>query len=584
MKIIVATVILFIGFLNVSSVLGAPFVYPANWSTTAPSEAKRGGVYRTALTSDFKTLNPFTTAEAVNLPNQLSAGGFFMFSPEKTDYVPYMTDSYKISPNKLVWTINVRKGMKWSDGKPIVADDWVVAARIHSDKEANNNVHDDFFVGDKPVVVSKVDADTVRITFPALIADAIEIASFAPQPAHIFASVYASKGISGVRAMWTLAENPDSIVSSGAWSLLSYRPGERVILERNPYFGEWNTDSSGAALPYLNSIQYSILKDSNAIFAQFLSGGLDTYTPRNADNLSQLKRAIDAGQLKAVIKPNIGGAGSNTFIVFNWNRKSDPVKETLFRDVNFRRAMSHLSNRAAMVDLVYGGLAEADYGPIPVLYKSWASPTLNRYLYNPEAAARLLSKIGYTNRNAAGYLVNRQKRVLEFDMATIAGNTQFEMMSQIFVDELRKAGVKVNFRAVDFNTLVGQLTATGEDRKWDAILISISGGSNIFPFLDLVYPCNASVRSFNASGKCLQPWESQVDALFARGKQELDTIKRRQIGYQIQDLWSLNQPFIYLVTPGVHAAWSARVRGEYPSNLINSQNGVRSLRLTWVQP
>jgi peptide/nickel transport system substrate-binding protein len=545
---------------------------------------KRGGVYRTGVTGDFKTLNPFTTAEAVNLPDQVSAGGFFAFSAVTNDYAPYMAESYTISKDKLVWTVNIRNGMKWSDGKPIVADDWVTTARIHSDAAITNNIHDDFFIGGKPVVVSKLDADTVRFTFPNVVADAIEIASFAPWPAHVFAPVYASKGAAGIQAMWTLAEPPERVVSSGAWRLGTYRPGERVTLERNPYFGEWNTDSSGASLPYLETVQYGLFKDANAIFAAFLSGGLDSFAPRNADQLAQLKRTIDAGQLKAVVKPNIGGAASNTFVVFNWNRKSDLVKQTLFRDANFRRAMSHLANRAAMVDLVYGGLAQADYGPIPALYKSWASPTLNRYPFDPEAASRLLSKIGYVKRNADGYLVNRQGRALEFDLATIAGNPQFEKLAQVFTDELKKAGIKANFRPADFNTLVGQLTATGDDRKWDAILIAISGGSNIFPFLDLVYPCAAAVRSFNASGKCLQPWESQVDALFARGKQELNIAKRRQIGFEIQDLWSLNQPFVYLVSPGVHAAWNARLRGEYPPNLISSQNGVRSLALTWLHP
>jgi peptide/nickel transport system substrate-binding protein len=567
-----------------SSALGTPFVYLSSWSATPSGEAKRGGAYRTGLGGDFKTLNPFTTLEAVNLPNQISAGGFFMFSPTTNDYIPYMAESYALSANKLVWTFKIRKGMKWSDGKPIVADDWVTTARIHSDNAITNNVRDDFFVGNKAVVVSKVNTDTVRITFPSIVADAIEIASFAPWPAHVFAPVYASKGAVGIQAIWTLAEPAERIVSSGAWQFETYRPGERVTLKRNPFFGEWNTDSSGAALPYLDTVQYAIFKDANAIFTQFLSGGLDTFAPRNADQLSQLKRATDGGQLKAVVKPNIGGSASNTFVVFNWNRKSDPVKQALFRDANFRRAISHLSHRAVMVDLVYGGLAEPDYGPIPALYKSWASPSLNRYPFNPEAALKLLSKLGYSKRNSAGLLVNPQGRILEFDLATIAGNTQFEQLAQIFTDELKKVGLKVNFRPVDFNSLVAQLTTPGDDRKWDAILISISGGSNTFPFLDVVYPCGASVHSFNASGKCLQPWESQVDALFARGKQELDTAKRRQIGYEIQNLWSLNQPFVYLVSPGVHAAWNARVRGEYPANLINSQNGVRSLVLTWLQP
>ena len=283
------------------------FVHPAKWSVTAPSEAKRGGVLRDYILSDYKTINPFTTAEADSIPDDISDGGVYgllTFDPTTNEFIPYMASSYTVSSNKLVWTFNIRKGMKWSDGKPIVADDWVTTYKIHTDEDVGSNSYDGFFIDDKPIVVSKVDADTVRITFPKLDATAAGQSAFTPWPSHVFAPVYASKGAAGIKAMWTLNTPAEDVVSFGQWKFVSYRPGERATYTKNPTYGEWNKDSAGGALPYMDGLTVTVTKDLNATFASYLAGNLDAYAPRNADDLRQIKQGIDNGNLKAFLRPN----------------------------------------------------------------------------------------------------------------------------------------------------------------------------------------------------------------------------------------------------------------------------------------
>jgi peptide/nickel transport system substrate-binding protein len=581
-KAIVAMAALALG----SSAAAQTFVHPAKWSTSAPAEAKRGGTFRDFSISEFKTYNPFTSSEASNIPDEVSSNGngFLRFDVAANDYVPFMASSYTVSPDKLVWTFNVRKGMKWSDGKPIVADDWITTFKIHTDEDVGSNSYDGFFINDKPIVVSKVDADTVRIVFPTVDATAVAQAGFAPWPSHIFAPVYASKGAAGIKAMWSLSTKPEDIVSSGAFKLESYRIGERVVLERNPFYGEWNKDSAGAALPYLDNYSFNIVKDQNAALAAYLAGQIDTFGVRGADDLRQIKAATDSGGLKAVLRPNIGAAASSQWIVWNWNRKSDPFKQKIFRDANFRRAMSHLTNRAAMVNIVLGGLGQPAYTSVYSAFTQWVSPTAKKFDYNLEAAAGLLTKAGFSKKNSEGFLVDRSGKVLEFDLATNAGNTTREAYGKIFADEAKKVGVKVNFRPIDFNTLVAQLTSEGEDRKFDSILLGLSGGSRIYPLGQNVEPCGTNLHAFNTSGKCLAPWETSVTALYARGRQELDTPKRVAIAKQIQDIQSAEQAWVYLVSPNVHFTYNARVRGEFPTALASSINGSRSddLALTWI--
>jgi peptide/nickel transport system substrate-binding protein len=125
--------------------------------------------------------------------------------------------------------------------------------------------------------------------------------------------------------------------------------------------------------------------------------------------------------------------------------------------------------------------------------------------------------------------------------------------------------------------------SSGDDRPFDALFYGGMAFSLSFPFDQQFQGCQGVLHVFNRSGKCLEPWETQVDALFARGLQELDLEKRRKIAFQIEDLWSANQPFIYLPRANAHLAWNARLAGEYPAALINSYNGDRDLVLTWIR-
>ncbi|HEX2865196.1 MAG TPA: ABC transporter substrate-binding protein, partial [Deinococcales bacterium] len=223
----------------------APFVYPAKWSATPASQAKTGGTLRDWTLGDYKTVNPFTSSEAESIPLTLEAGtGLFTLDPATYEYIPKMAESYKISANKLVWTINLRSGMKFSDGSPITADDFVLSAKIHADENVGSNEYSSWYVNDKPIKMEKVDSDTLRVTFPSVTADAIADLSGSVWPSKVFGPIYASKGAAGIKSMWTLSVDPKEVVSAGEWKYTGYRPGERATYVKNPYFGEWNKDSA----------------------------------------------------------------------------------------------------------------------------------------------------------------------------------------------------------------------------------------------------------------------------------------------------------------------------------------------------
>ncbi len=559
-----------------------PFTWPSKWTTAKPGEAKRGGTFVEATISDFRTMNPFLSAEATNIPDMMNLNlGLVMRDPTTGEWIPYMATGWEISKDQTEITFKIRKGMKWSDGEPITADDWIWTYKIHMDPDVGSNSRDSFFIGDSPVLVEKIDDYTIKFIYPKPDAEAFAIASFTPWPAHVFAPVYKAKGADGIKGMWGLNEDPKNIVAFGPFVLESYRPGERAIFKRNPYFGEWNKDEAGNPLPYLDRYQVNIVKDTNAELAAFLTGEIDYMNPSTVEHISQIKKAMNAGKLDATLKVNASPVASSQFVVFNWNKKDEPFKEALFRSDKFRKAISHIINRQAVVEVVYGGLGTPMYGSVYPVLKQWINNDAPKYTYDLKKAAQLLAELGFTKKDKEGYLVDSQGRRIEFNLATNAGNAQREQIAKLIVDAGKKVGIKINFRPIDFNTLVGQLLSKGDQRPFDAIIIGLTGGGLDWPFGSNVVPCKGNLHMYNRSGTCIDPRETLMEKLYYKGRTTLDFKERVKIGYRLQEVEADLQPIIYIAGPNYHAAWNNRMAGFHPDAIISSIWGSFELPLLY---
>lgn len=573
--------------LGTSSSLAAPFVYPAAWTAEANTANKRGGEFRNYTISDFKGFNPFTTSEATSISGTMESGaGLFMQDPTNDKFIPKMAEAMPVVSNSgKRFVVKIRQGMKFSDGQEITADDWVTTATIHKDDKVGSNSYDSFYLNKKPITVKKIDKYTLQFDFPQSSATSYVTMSYTPWPDHIFGDAYRKGGADAVKKLWSLATPPAQIVSPGAWVLETYQAGERAVFKRNTQYGEWNKDSRGNAVPYLDKYSFRIVKDINAGLAAYLAGQIDTFGPRNADDLAQIKKAIDGGNLKATLLPNVSPAATSSWITFNWNKSGDATKQKLFRDVRFRRAMSHIANRQAMVQLALGGLGSEVYSSVYPVFKNYVFDSTPKYKYNLAEASKLLAQMGYTKKNAQGWLVDGSGKVLEFNLSTNAGNNVREQLGRIFADEAKKVGVKVNFTPIDFNTLVGQLQAKGENRPFDAILLGLSGGDNIWPFGSNVTPCGGNLHSYNnpTSGACLTPQESLMTKLFFQGDSTVDADARRKIGEQLLKAEGELQPVIYLAGGNYHVTFNERLGGEFARNMMDAYYGSRITDLTFIK-
>ena len=561
------------------------FVWPADWTTSHPREVSYGGELRLSSTGGVGTFNPITSSESNSVRNMfmLSGASLMKLPPDSDAWIPYAAESVNVSRDGTVMDVVLREGLKWSDGTDITVEDYYFRWKAETDPDVGSNGYDSWFIEGDIIEMQITGERSMRFTFPKPDRTAFPVVgSHFPAPDHILGEIYRQGGAEALRAAWGVDVEVKQTVWSSPFVPVEFDVDEqRIVLERNEFFGEWNVDAVGNPLPYLDRITFNFSDEGKSPLELYLDGEIDIYSPADIDQV----RVIARSTLDAVVLENISPIASSQFIVFNWNLASDPWKQDLFRNADFRKAMSHLVDREAIVDQVYAGAAEPMWSNVYQVLDYWVDPDVPKFPYDREAALGLLEGIGFTEMNENGFLVDEEGRELSFRLVTNAGSTAREKIVELFADAARSVGVRVETDFVDFSGMVSDLTEESDDRQFDAILIGLTGGSRDWPFGVNVIPCGTNLHMWNQdpSGECLDPQEEKASDLYFKGRQTLDTEQAREIGYQIQRVLAQIQPVIYTVSPTVHVSWRDHVKGEFPHDIISDLVGSREYELTWIQ-
>ena len=168
-----------------------------------------------------------------------------------------------------------------------------------------------------------------------------------------------------------------------------------MILERNPYY--WKKDPRGNSLPYLATITFLFVPTEDAQVVKFQSGETHLLEQLNADNFTLLQRDAKA---KGQCLQDLGPGLEFQFLVFNQNHLDSAkapdlvAKQSWFRDLKFREAVSLAMDRKGMARLVYSGRATPIWGNVtPATSCGWIR------IY-PTRSVRSRKREKYSNRPA----------------------------------------------------------------------------------------------------------------------------------------------------------------------------------------
>jgi peptide/nickel transport system substrate-binding protein len=523
-----------------------------------------GGHLTIGQRAEPKTLNPVTATDAVSreVIGRLM-GDLIEINRSSQQTEPALAKSWKISPDGRTFTLQLRKGIRFSDGHPFDADDVLFSFNVYMDEAVDSPQRDLLIIDGKPILVTKLDRYTVRFALPRPYAAAERLFDgLAMLPKHLLEKQYDEGHFAQA---WSLNVQASEVAGLGPFRLKQYVPGQRVVVERNPYY--WKVDQKNQRLPYLDELVFLFVGTEDAQVMRFEAGETDIISRLSSENYNLLSRERSrVGSQLADIGPSL----EYNFLLFNLNdlsgKKLGEVagKQAWFSDLKFRQAISAAVDRESIVRLVYGTRGAALWGNVGPANKLWINQTIPHPSRSVETARQLLKAAGYS-WNAAGQLLDARRQPVEFSIITSSSNSQRMKMATLLEDDLSHIGMQVHVVPLEFRAMIDRVFQSFD---YDAAIMGLGGGdADPNPEMNVWAFSGTSHLWHLGETKPATDWERELDQLMQQQMVTLDYAKRKQLYDRAQQLIAENLPFIFLGTPNILAGANARVGNFHPAVL-----------------
>ena len=538
------------------------------YQSQAPVGKFGGEMVISSIGEGPKTFNPCNTKDATSSAMAgLLYDGLLTTDAVTGEVIPLLAKSFSVKKNDYV--INLRRGIKWTDGKPITADDIIYTyEEIVFAGLGNTATRDAMMTRGKLPKLEKIDDYTVKFTTPEPFAPFLRQLTYPIVPKHFF-KPYSDKGDSVFNAFLNPDTRPESIVSNGAFKLKKYVAAQRVVFERNPDYYKINLKNE--KLPYLDKLVYLIVGDTNNEILKFEAKEIDILSLRGS-NVARYKLKEPKEDYRIY---NLGPDTGTLFVAVNLNNRKDKkgkyyvskVKQNWFRDRDFRSAIDWAIDREGMVRNIAYGVAKPLFTA-----ESLNSIYLNTYIkghpQDKNVSKKLLEKAGFKLKDKVLY--DKYGNRVEFDLYTNAGAIERESVGVMIKQDLEDLGMKVNFKPVEFNSLVNKLSNTND---WDLVIMGLTGsplephdGKNVWTSKGSLHIFNMGSGLY-AKSYPIYPWEKELDNIFEEGALKLTYKERKPIYDRYQTIIYDQKPIIYLYSPIRITAIRKKFKNIFPTSL-----------------
>jgi len=434
----------------------------------------------------------------------------------KTDrngqFVGHLAESIeRPSPAKIVF--HLKHGVRFSDGRELTARDVVftydsiLAPESMSPKRASL---------DELKSINAPDDYTVVMTTAHPYAPALELAT---------------EGIVPAGTPLPAKQSAVAPIGSGPFQMVSYARDEAVRLERNPYYSH----PASAA----QSIFLKVVPDPT-VRALELAEGVCDFSGNNIEY--DVLPWLGAHQSLEISK-----TPGTTYRYLSFN-----FRDPRLRDVRIRRAIAYSIDRNTIVNSMLRGTGRIATGLLSP--ENWAyEEGVTSYSYDPEEARQLLDQ--------AGYPAGSNGMRLQFEYKTTPEGAR---LGEVFQAMLRRVGVELTIRTLDFATYYAEIQAGGFD------LTSLQWvGVNDPNFYYMVFDSKKMPPHGQNRGYYSDP---AMDRLLEAGMTTVDPDARKKIYGQVQQLAAEELPYVSLWWVDNVAVMNRRLVGfdAYPNGSFRS--------------
>ena len=379
------------------------------------------------------------------------------------NFVPDILKKFEVKHGR-IFTLHLRKGHRWSDGHPFTSEDfrYYFEDVATNKKIANESLPQVMLVEGKSPLFEVLDKHTVRYTWhkpnPFILP---RLAGARPiylyRPAHYLKKFHIK--YTPLRALEVLVKkakkrnwvalhyivgqqyknvNPE-LPSLQPWVLVTKPPAKRFNFLRNPYYHR--VDMNGRQLPYINDVKVNVTS-SKLIPIKAGSGETDLQSRGlNFTNYTLLKKSEKKFGYSTKLWRTAKGARWAIYPNLNFR---DMEWRKLFRNVNFRRALSIAIDRHEINQVFYYGLARETNNSVlresPLFDEKFA----NRWSqFDLNTANQMLDDLGLVKRNSKGFRLLSNGQPMELTVVFSTEEDEPSDILELVSDTWRKIGIKV---------------------------------------------------------------------------------------------------------------------------------------------
>jgi peptide/nickel transport system substrate-binding protein len=347
-----------------------------------------------------------TKATLVRNPYKKNADG--TYDQDVSRFVPYLADSWDVSPDGLTYTFHLHKGLKSDAGNELTADDVLWSYERKWNVPVSTPFVSAPIIRDPSKQFKKIDKYTLSIDVARKSDGFTLLGLLANVTSHIYDSTLLKQHATPDDKYAVAWSGVNANFSWGAYTVRSFKPGQELIMVANPnyIFGE----------PKIKRIVQRVVPDPGTRVSLLKNGDVDIAT--------QLRPA-DVAELSTDKDVKVFGNLTNNWVIMQMRTNTKP-----FDDLAVRQAFTYAIPYKEIMQQVYKGRADSIKGWINKNYPNDVEQGLAERVYDPEKAKQLLTAAGYTKPIEFTMLISSAVPDLQEDciqIQTYAAKAGFDM-------------------------------------------------------------------------------------------------------------------------------------------------------------
>jgi peptide/nickel transport system substrate-binding protein len=462
-----------------------------------------GGIMVTGSIGDASVLLPVLATDAPSRDiARLIFNGLVKYDKD-AKLVPDLAEKWEILDDNRRIRFHLRKNVQWHDGTPFTSADVDYTYRVYADPRTPTAWATDYLKVDR---FHCLDDHTLEVIYKEPYSPALESWSEGVLPSHLLEGTSITKS--------PLQRNP---VGTGPYRFDDWTSGEKIVLSSNQDYFEGR--------PFVDRVTIRIIPDPASMFLLLKAGELDRMdlTP------IQFARQTESPWFKQNFR-------KYRYLHFGYTYLGYNLSSDKFRDKRVRQALTMAIDRQKIVKCVLLGLgqvAHTSYKPDTI----WHNPRVKKFPYDPAQAKRLLEEAGWKDVNGDGVL-EKDGETFEFTIVTNQGNEMRRNAAIIIQNELKKIGIAVNIRVIEWASLLKHFI---HKRDFDACLLGwrIGVDPNQMDSWHSTKICDNCVNFIGYANP-------EADRMLELGASTFDVKERKKYYDRFQEILVEDQPYTFL--------------------------------------